>query len=158
MSTSEQIRTAWLTGVLNHASIEAITSRVWTWDAAAEIDSDKERTLLMHNQEMNFFTLLVSRAQLELEARGAGQPSKLQFRVLLSYYREKSPGQADRNFNAVSDALEVADTLVRSELGPRWSNTVDWYEFAGQVETTLTTIKERQVWRGAFEYRAFKQI
>lgn len=158
MSTSAEVIAAWQSSVFANAAVTAITNKIHVWDAAADIADLKDFSLLMCAQQINFFTFIVSRTRVNAEVRGAGTPSRYDFRAVLSYFRQKDPGQTDHNFNAVAAALETVDGLVVSAIGKRWGNTVDFYSMAGIQETQLVKIKDTSVWRGAYEYRAQQQI
>lgn len=151
MTTSAQIRSAWETAIWEHATVIAMTDRIYDYDLT--FLSTKETARLRYEQEINFFQCLVSRGQ---ELRISSQIRQL-FTVSIIYARESNVDGS--NYHAVIDNMETVDGLIQSQLGTTWSGTVDYY----QLQNGPPTIQERlidskPVWVSEYKYLGFKNL
>lgn len=151
MATGLQVRTAWNTSIWSNATIQAITSKIYNYDVTKQ--SSKEVSKFYLNQEVNFITYLVSRAQ-RLRIM---QQIEQQFIVDIRYYLVADTEGV--NYNALLDAFETIDSLVISQLGTTWGGSVDYYELQSEpVAITEIQIENVSVWAGQYKYLGFKNL
>lgn len=151
MTTSAQVRTAWQTYIWDNVSLTNLTPNIYSYDITTE--STKEMSKLRHNQEINFITFIISRAQ---TIRMMGQIEQ-RFNVDIRYYKEANI--TGSNFNAVVDVFETIDSLVVSGLGVRWNSTVDYYQIQeNPPNIQKITLENKPVWSGLYQYVGYKNI
>jgi hypothetical protein len=151
MTTLAQVRTAWNTAVWQHATIQAITDKTQPYDVA--ILSMKDVTELSFAKEINAFTYVVALAEEILIMNQRRQV----FTVDVRYYRELK-SEADMA-NTALDAIETLSSIVDSQLGVRWSNTVDWSNRqSGPIELSRVAIASKPVYCARYKYLGFKNI
>lgn len=149
MTTAAQIRSAWSTKIWTHATVTAITTKIYDFDL--KIESTKEAGRLRFNQEINFFTYLVTSKE---RLRLMGQREQ-EFAVEVSYYKRADVDGS--NFNDIMNVLETITGLVRTELTSSWNSTVDYYRHQGEQPTIeQITIDGVAVWLGRFVYLGYK--
>ena len=159
MTSSASIRAAWKTGIFNNAAILAITPKAYAFDIIANIASISEDSLLYHEQQINFFTYIASRKSETGSIRGSNTAaSRFSHTIEITYNLKKDIGEADFNYNALIDRLEIVDDLVLSELGKTWSSTVDYYELTEFSPPTLKTLEDREFWSAGYTYTGFKTV
>jgi|688.fasta_scaffold73921_3 hypothetical protein len=140
MSSPNDVRTAWNTGVWTHATITTITPKIYSFDLP--ITTGFELGQIRHSQEINFFIYLVSYTEVATAVRQMEQ----RFRVAVQYYREHN--LAGSNYNAAVDALYSLHSRVRAGLGNTWSGTVDYHETPREPrQPTIVSIDARPVWK-----------
>jgi len=151
MTTAAQIRTAWNTKIWTHASVTSITTKIYDFDL--KIESTKEAGRLRYNQEINFFTYIVTSKE---RLRLMGQREQ-EFTVEVSYYKRADVDGS--NFNDIMNVLETVTGLVRTELTSSWDSTVDFYRHQSeQPSITQITIDGVAVWLGRFIYLGYKNL
>jgi hypothetical protein len=155
MSTSAQIETVWQAAIWNHATITAITDKIYKFLVTA--DSEFEYDKLTYAQKVNFFEVLTGRAQdFNETAETIGQTVRYRYTVEINYYKEVDTTGAA--FIAVRDTLETIFSLVLSQLGNTWTNTVDiWRPDQAIATIANTTISNKKVWKGTYRFFAEKQ-
>lgn len=157
MTTVSDIETAWNTAIWGHATITALTPRIFNREIPDLSEEDVRD--VSYQQEINFFEWLVKKSvRYPLVSRGVGEDQA--FLVEIRYTREKDP-HTDRtgtNYNSVRDAYETLLSLVKSELGNSWDSTVDFYT----TQQEAIVINERvvggvEVWSSVFRFQGFKR-
>jgi hypothetical protein len=155
MTTSAQIETAWTAAIWSHATITALTDKIYKFQVTE--DSEFEVAKLYYNEQVNFFEVLTGRTQRYLQtANQIGRIAEYDFIVEINYYKEiDTTGAA---FTAVRDALESIFALAVTELGDTWSNTVDiWRPDPAFPTIVSTSISTKKVWKGTYRFFAEKQ-
>lgn len=144
----ETVIAAWNTKVLQHETIQAITTKTYTYPIL--VSSGKEAQKLYYEKQVNFITLITNiTTKLNLNNR-----LEKTYYVDVSIYRENEPTGA--NYTAMMTTLEAIDALVISELGPRWNSTVDYYQ-PGELPTVQQIlIDEKSVWQLIARYTGYK--
>lgn len=151
MSTNALVRAAWLSKVMSHASILAITPKIYDHDLTEE--STKEQSKLFHNTIVNAISYLVT-SSLELRLRGNDTRN---FVVDVTYIKQYDVDGA--NWKAVSDFFSTIENLVRTELGGTWNSTVDYYQNqSAPPSISLGTIGGRRCWIGKYRFIATKGL
>jgi hypothetical protein len=151
MSTGAQIATAWNLKVFTHASVTAISSSAYDYDYTQR--SQKERGLLRHEQEVNFFTYIITTNDRE-KALGGYERS---FDVEVNYYLEKDTDGS--NYKEVNSAFETIRSLVLSELSSDWFTTVDFSRLPERTpDITDLEVAGKDCWRGTQTFTATKFI
>lgn len=154
MSTSAQVRTAWSTYVLQHASAQAFTTQMHLF----EINDQSEHALelIRYNTEINFVQCLIARAQRSGEtSRPAGTSVQYDYTVEVRYTREAEPSGA--NWTAVIDFFDTLQSLVLTQLGNSWQNTVDMYAPQEGVPSIEEIVFDNtKAWQGRYTWAATK--
>lgn len=151
MTTAAQIRTAWNAKIWTHATVTAITTKIYDFDL--KIESTKEAGRLRYNQEINAFTYVVTSAE---RLRLMGQREQ-EFSVVVSYYKRADVDGS--NYNDIMNVMETITGLVRTELTSSWNSTVDFYRHQpGQPQITEITIDGVPVWLGRYSYLGYKLL
>ena len=158
MTTSANVRSAWNSAVLQHDTIQAITSKTYLYDITAALKSTTESVLLYEDAKINFFKLLCSSTRDTSSLRGSQGLSRQVFTIEARYYIEKDILDAAQNYNNAIDRIEALDALVISQLGKTWNGTVDFGEMVGILEPTLVDLDGREVWTCGYQYRGTKTI
>jgi hypothetical protein len=155
LSTTAQIRTAWLT-VWQHATTQAITDKINFFDIAKNIKGTTERELIRSEQRINFFQCLYRPRETQLsEIRGSASSGKYKHVVEVIYFLEKDLTDASFGENDAVDSLEAIDALILSSLGTSWTSTVSFYQVTGVITPEMTELDTKDVWRLGFQYTAF---
>ena len=154
MSTSAQVRTAWNTGVLQHASMQAITNKIHLFEVID--DSEKSLELCRYNQEINFAQCLIARGQNYAESsQPAGTSVQYNYQVEITYIREANPSGS--NWTATVDFFDTLQALVVTQLGVTWSSTVDYHRPQdGTPAIESVTFDNVLCWRGTYRFAATK--
>ena len=154
--TGAAVRAAWVTSIANNSQIIAITPNFYDYDITAAINSKTElRKLYDNNNKINFFKLIVSRQSKDAEVRATSSTSSLyEYDLEIVYYLEKDISETSWNANIASDRIELVDQLVRSQLGKRWSNTVNFWQMSGFLSTRLIDLDGKAVWQVGYSYAA----
>lgn len=147
MTTLAQVRSAWDTSIWSHASILAITDKIYDYDVT--IDSTFELYKLRYNQEVNAFVYVVSK----YERLGFGGTKYEEFEVNVRYYRKADVAGA--NHKAVYDAYETLIALVRTSLTHTWGGTVGAYRNQDSPpQISQITLEGVPVWLGTYKFFA----
>jgi hypothetical protein len=153
LSTAAQVETAWTTAILDHATIQAITTNSFTYEVTD--GSQAEIDLLAYAQRINYIELLVSRAIGPQELGGAAQ-AECKFEVEIRYTRQKLIEGDTLNgasYAAVSDFFDTVIGLVYSQLGVSWSSTVDFYTHQdGPPKVSEVPVGGVPCWRGSYTF------
>jgi hypothetical protein len=153
VSTPADIRTAWNTKVWQHATIQAITTKIYAFEISD--DSETEAALLSFAQRIRFIEYVCSRSIASQEMGGSSR-GNCNFPVEVRYTLEKvKPGDPfdGAGFNAVIDFFTTLIALVQSELAPSWNSTVDYFEFQdGAPEVTTQEVAGIECWRGVYRF------
>lgn len=151
MSTAAQVRAAWETAILEHATIQAITPRYFLFEVTQNSEAETDR--LFFGKELNYIQCIVTRSN-EFQALGELQYT---YTVDITYTR-RFDVDGD-NYLAVVDFFDTLFSLVRTELGDSWDSTVDyWRPQEGPAEITQIEFENEPAWRGAYRFTAFKKI
>lgn len=132
----------------------ALTSRFHKFQVSKE--SEHEMQALYHGQEINFFEILTGRSQRYLESgQTIGGSITYDYLVEVNYYRAINPSGS--NFTAIRDAFETLFSLVTTELGATWQDTVEIW----QPDDVIPAINEELInnikcWKGTTRYTATK--
>jgi hypothetical protein len=153
------IRAILKSAIFDSATIAAITSKAYSFDILANIGSVSEDALLYHEQQINFFTYLVTRKSETGSIRGNNTAaSRFSYEVQIAYHLKKDVGEADFNFNTLIDRLETLDDMILSVLGKTWSSNFDYYELTEFSAPTLKTLEEREFWSASYTYIGYKTV
>ncbi len=151
MTTLEQVRTAWDTAVWQHESIQAITDKILTADL--NLSAMREVTAMSFQQKINAFMCLVSVSD-ELRIM---QQRRRTFTVDARYYLEID--LRGERYNAALDAMDILLGLVRTELGGRWSNTVDYVRYqTSPIDMSRVVIAGKPCWVAKYKFLGFKNL
>lgn len=147
MTTLAQIRSAWLANIWNHATIQAITTKIYNYDIT--LDSTFEYSKLRYNQEFNAFVYIVTK----YERLGFGGTKYDEFEVEVRYYRKADV--EGNNFNTVLETFETLFGLVRTQLSHTWGGTVGAYRTQESAPTlSQVTLEGVPVWLGTYKFFA----
>ena len=154
MSTSAQVRTAWNTYVLQHATLQAFTNKIHLFEVIE--DSEAALELTRYDTEINFAQCLIARGQAYAESsQPAGTSVQYNYQVEVTYIREADP--AGNNWLAVIDFFDTLQDLVRTQLGVTWVGTVDFFRPQdGTVAIEAIDYDNTKAWRGTFRFVAAK--
>jgi len=157
--SSATIRTAWNTGVFQHATITAITTKIYQYDVTAAVRSKPEAELFYYNQKVNFFKQTVVRQARNNSLRGNNSlATRYEYDIEVSYYLERDFAATAANYNLAIDRIETMDDLVRTQLGKTWSSTVSHWEVSGILSPQLIQLDGRDVWQAGYSYTATEMI
>lgn len=132
MTTSSDVFDTFIDNVFGHASIQAISPQVLSYEVFAE--SEYETQEIYHEEEINFFECIVTRGISYPLIGGASSP-EYKFLVEIRYTREKDA--LGENASAVRDAIDTLVDVVFSELGHTFGGLVD-YATAQEEPATIT--------------------
>jgi len=119
MASTAVVQAAWLAKIASHADLIAYTENIYFYDILEQSQKQKEK--YYYKQEINFITILVSRAvRLEI----ANCETHI-FEVIVNHYREHD--RDGENQASIKACMETIERLVRTELGKTWDGTVDGY-------------------------------
>jgi len=154
MSTSATVRAAWNTKVWLHATIQALTTKIYNYDLHAMIeDSTPHLAKALEDTLVNFIQYRVTKSW------EFGQTGSYIFKFLveIEYYKQANlDGTID---NSIEDAFETIAGLVASELGTSWNATVDHYEpQEGPGEIAETAIDGRTVYKGSYSFTGTQTV
>lgn len=151
MTTSAAVRSAWNSSVWQHATVQALTPKIYDYDVTLE--STKELSKMLHNQVVNCFTYLVTRAQ---RLRVMGQVEQT-LKVEITYFREYDT--AGTAWKACVDAFETIDARVVAGLSGTWGGVVDYYQLQSDAPNiSLQQIGGRSVWVAKYTYQGIKNL
>lgn len=152
MSTAAQVRTVWNTNVFQHASIQAVTTKIY--DREMRKDGLKSQlALLKQDQTINFIEYIATRHP---DGGEIGSRRYL-YTVAVNVYREL--GKDSTGYTQALDTFEAIDARIIAGLGLTWSGTVDFasQEFDGP-STEEIEIEGKTVLQVSRLYRAEKYI
>lgn len=152
-SSPALVRAAWDANVWQTDAVGAMTPNVFDYDV---LDLLRDNTLNSQAvvdmlvgppQVMNFITCLVSREeQMQME-----QQRLLTYHVQVTRYL--SVDIDGTNFKRCIDDMVAIDDLVIANLGPRWSDTVNYYQTQkGPIPVKKETVAEGLVWYSRYTY------
>lgn len=150
MTTSAQLVTLFTTDIFQHSSITTFSTNLIPYDIVRDSEPELER--LYQNQELNAFVLLITRGEqiIDLSAR------QFVFDINITYFRAKDT--SGNNWGLVRNAFEAITDRVFSQITSGSSPLLDIIEAQnGPPQITQVNEFEEQVWRGVFNYRAFKR-
>ena len=149
MSQLADVRSAWDSAILEHATLTALTDKIYNYDVNPE--STKEFSLLRYDQKINFFRFLISRATKNLMM---GQTLRI-FEVRCIYSKQLTVDGS--GYTDVTDALEVVQDLVETSLGPTWGDTVDYYRNQDTPPKMIQSrIENIPVWTGEYLFTGYQ--
>lgn len=154
MSTSATVRAAWDLCVWQQATIQAITSKIYDYDAAGlASESITHNDKLLLNQEYNFIQYRVAKTW---EYQIGGQ-ARNEYRVTIEYYKQADI--AGVHFNDIEDAFQTIHDTVVAQLGGNWNVTVDGYGLQNTpINIGLLRIQNVPVWKGTFTFVGFQTV
>jgi len=159
MTLSSEIVAAWEAAIFAHDTVKGVTDKYFTFDITADIDSFSEFAAGMSGARHKFFTLLASRQTVSDNLRGSNTTAtRFIHTVDLDFFIEKNVEDVGRNYNEAIRVIEVVDDLVRSELGKKWSGTVDFWKVAQGRRPQLVELDGKKVWKCGYTYEAVKQV
>jgi hypothetical protein len=155
MSTSSAtIRSVFQTAVFDHATIQAQTENIFSYDI--EITTDKDLNNLRFNQEVNFYSYQVLRTiNYEITSMN-GNPNDYgyDYQVLINYYLEAE--NKPLNYNSAIDRMEALEDLIHSELTINWSNNVDSFSQTENTLPEIVSIQDIECWKITSLYTGLK--
>lgn len=143
------VRNAWVSKVANSETLLAYTDKIFTYPIL--LNSGKEAQKTYFNTQIKFVTFLVNVSS----KFGLNNRIDLTYPVEVSTYIENEP--SGNNYNLGLDIMETIETLIQTELGARWNNSVDYYlpeDNANLVQQIL--IDEKPVWQFTKTYTGYK--
>jgi hypothetical protein len=154
MTASSTIESAWNSAIWQHATVQAITSKIITRPYSTL--SEKEFQSLYLDKRINFIEALTTRSQRYNEtANVLGRVTQYEFRILINYYKDYESDTSGAAYGAIRNFFETLFDLVVSELGNTWDSTVDfWKPQEDQLEITDLEIDKKRTWKGSFSYTA----
>lgn len=151
MSTQAQVRAAWESKIWQHPDILTITPKIFA--AEIKVDSQKEAASLRHENKVNCFSYVVRR----YPSYQVGRVQMLAFQVDIRYLIWADTEK--KNYNKALDAIELVETLVRTELGYTWGGTVDHYTLQeGPAVMELIAIGGEPVHQVTYSFEGIKKI
>jgi oxygen-independent coproporphyrinogen-3 oxidase len=105
VSASSDVRAAWATHVWADATVLAITPRAFAYPVLT--DNQLDVSTLYHNQQINFFTYVLTR---DFRHSGTGGMKTYEYRMEVTYHLQ-GEGQQSSTFNTVTDRLEAVLAL-----------------------------------------------
>lgn len=158
-TTSAEIEAVWRDSLFTREEVLAFTNRVFFYDVS--LDSTFRLAELSYSAgdadqpKLNFFLCLVTRQRQEDQVTGGGTGTRYTFQVRLEYYLQQTDIEGS-TYPTHRNRLEAVDDLIRPVLGPRWLNTVDYWQGGVPIQPSTVTIDDRACWRGGYTYTAFK--
>lgn len=152
MSVPSDIRKAWSDQIWINGKVTNITQQIFDFDVTNDSQFEISKFYPDGSDEVNFFTYLVLRAPEPGSDSIGVDKRKYLHRVDVNYYLEADT--RGLNFNKVIDRLITIESLVDSELGTRWDNTVDFFNLETVNPPTEVIIENKAVWRGQNIYLA----
>ena len=149
MSTPAQVRAAWDAAIWTHATITALTTSIFDYDARALADvSEEHAAALKYSQEINFFQYLVSKDR-EFDKISSG----VTYRHVVTIQYFKQADLYTDYYNDIEDAFETITDLVQSQLQRTWSGTVAFWDVqSGSSDIALDQIEGLPVWVGQYSF------
>ncbi len=155
MTTSAQIRSAWNTAIWTHATVTALTTQIFAFDAVQQPVAQVEINNFYYQQKINFFTYLTMRTTKQQDIAGTALATKTIHTVQVFYYLEKDLTNSAYNYTNCIDRLETVDGLVRSQLGKTWTSTVNYWEMLDALSPVVVELDGKKVWRASYTYTAY---
>lgn len=116
--------------------------------------SEKESGALLHNQEVNFWELVVSR---DVGAKSIGSVSQAQLMYPVEIRYSKQIDTEGETFRAVRDAFVSLTSTVESVIGQQWNSTVDYFNHQeGPPDIEQAPIAGIDCFRGVYRFFGFK--
>lgn len=158
MTTSTDIETVWNTYIWQHATIQAITTKLIKRPQGSL--SEKEYQSLYTAKRLNFIEALTSRTQRSQElANVLGRATTYEYLVQVSYYKDYEDDTVGTSHTAIRDFFETLYQLVVTQLGNTWQGNIEtWKPQDGQPEITTLQIDNKRTWRGSYSYTATKIV
>lgn len=157
-TTSAEIEAVWKDNLFTRSEILRFTNRVLFHDVS--LDSTFRLAELRYSDGIeipviNFFLCIVTRRREESQVAGGAAGTRYTFQVRLEYYLQQTdiPGST---YQIHRDRLEKVDDLIRTALGSRWLDTVDYWQGGVPIQPARVTIDDRVCWQGGYTYTAFK--
>lgn len=156
MTTIDQVEAQWDALVWANASILAITDKILKYEHTETSESEIEN--LCYSEQINFFEYIITRSYGQRRI-GSSQRAENIFLVEIRYTKEKdTEGESYRN---VIRAFETINTLVETQLGLTWGNTVDYFSRQESSPTISDSrVGSRSCWQAVYrlEGRKFATI
>lgn len=156
MSTIDQVEAQWDALVWAHATIQAITTKILKYEHTDASETEVED--LYYGEIVNFFECIITRSY-GARKIGSSQRAENIYLVEIRYTKEKdTEGESYRD---VIRAIETINTLVETQLGLTWNNTVDYFNRQDSSPTiTESKVAGRQCWQAVYriEGRKFAAI
>ena len=156
MTTPAQVRAAWKAKVFDHATVQALTSKIYDFDlqSLAEVSS-AHLALTKFETEINFIQYQVQkrRAWKQSSQSGGTKVQSEQFVVTVRYILDAKMDTSGTNYNALETNLDTICGLVNSSLGITWNGTVEYYEFQLEEATIIPELlNDVPVWVGEYQF------
>ncbi len=150
MTLSSAIEDVWDTHIWQHATIQAITDKIFTSDNSQV--SEFEIGSYYSDQELNAIVYQVKRSESYIGANVLQE----RFAVEITYYRTKEGDTSGENWTAVRDFFETLTGLVTISLGTNWQGTVAYYR-AQETPPDITdqVLAGELTWVGKFVFTGF---
>ena len=150
MTSSATLVTLFKTEVFDHASIQAVSPNLITYDIVR--DSEPELKRLYHAQEISFWNLLIRRA----EDSAVTGVRNFTFDVQILLFLEKDT--SGDNWKRVRDGFETLTDRVGETIFDDSSGTVDYITpQSSPVQIAQLNEFETICWRGEYNYQATKR-
>lgn len=150
MSTPSDIRSKWNSLVWSHASITALTTKIYNYDVVERSQFESEK--FYYQGKVNFFQYLVTRGEDPDET----MTNRVMYlhSVLVQYYLEADTAGAMYN-NAIDRMATLYDT-VESELGRDWDGVVSYYQRQSAPPVPeLAEVDGRSAWMIQAEFTGY---
>ena len=149
MSTVAQVTAAWNTYVFAHSTVQAITTKIYNFDAVSMADNSRVYDAQLHyGQTYNFFQW---RATKFINSQNIGGSKLYIYPVTVQYFIEADIDGS--NFAAAELAFETLYTRVNSGLGTTWDSTVDFYTpQPNRPALSEYIINDTVCWMWSYEY------
>lgn len=152
MTDVTTIEDAWETYVWSHATMAAITLKVFKYEIATL--SEKEVQNLLYMQEVNCFEVVTTR-EVGSQEIGNATSAHITYPVQVRYTRQADPD--GDNYRAVLAAIASLQGVVNTSLGSSWQNTVDYYlHQEGPLEVQSEVIANVPCYRGVYRFFGHK--
>jgi hypothetical protein len=157
--SSSDIDDIWDERVWNHAMALAMTSRHFPYDvsdATAFEMGDLYHETPGDMPTINFFLCLATRVSNPNQVGGGGgNGTRYTYTVRVEYYLQQTD-RPQETHRLHRDRLEAIDDLMKTQLGKRWGDLVDYWAGGVLVPTTKVVIDDQTCWRGGYTYTALK--
>ncbi len=151
MSYSQDVIDAWSAGVFEDDTVQAFTPKIYDYDIVTVPENEFIIDLMTNESLIDFFQYLVVRDTTLLMS----QQKRYDYQVVVSCFMQITDVE-NNPYNTVVNRLEVIDSLVLTNLGPKWSNTVSGYQGGIVTYPSVKRIGGKLAWQGSMTYKAFK--
>lgn len=154
MTLSSTIEDAWKDAIWTDTTITDYTDKIHKFRTTQ--DSEFEAARYYYKSEINFIEAITTRAvALEQTAKVLGGVASYEFNIEINYYKQIDPDGT--TYNDVRDFFETLLSLMITNLGHTWTNTVDfWRPQTQKLDIIESLIDSRRCWRGVYNFTGTK--